>query len=47
MILAFIAGLGLAGLGAFFMLRRHKSSAAPWRDRPALVHGGWRCVGGL
>ena len=28
MILAFIAGLGLAGIGAFFMLRSHKSSAA-------------------
>ena len=28
MILAFIAGLGLAGLGAFFMLRSHKSSSA-------------------
>ena len=28
MILAFIAGLGLASIGAFFMLRSHKSSAA-------------------
>lgn len=28
MILAFIAGLGLAGLGVFFMLRSHKSSSA-------------------
>jgi DNA recombination protein RmuC len=28
MILAFITGLGLAGLGAFFMLRSHKSSSA-------------------
>jgi DNA recombination protein RmuC len=28
MILAFIAGLGLASIGAFFMLRSHKSSSA-------------------
>ena len=28
MILSFLAGLVLAGIGAFFMLRSHKSSAA-------------------